>query len=193
VLVVVVVAGVEAGGEADRELVEVVLHGPLRLGGGRVHGAEVDGGRPHQQVGRGQGLGQPLALPGGQGRHQPPGELLGTVVEPVPEPQPLAGQPHGPPAAVGGVGGDRDQAVVLEPAQLPGQLPRVQPEAGAQVAHGAPGRTDLEDQAGRAERQPQPQERLVERTDPLGVGAVEPAQHLGVGHSLTLVRERLGR
>ena len=63
-------AGVEPGGEAPVELGEVVRHRGSRPPGRPGRRAEVDGRGPDQQVGGGQRLGEPLALPLGQRRDQ---------------------------------------------------------------------------------------------------------------------------
>ena len=142
-----------------------------------------------EQVGGAERLGQPGPLALGQRRDQARGERLGPVVQLVPCALARPCQRGHPAAPVGRVGVDVDEPVVAQAAEHPGEVAGVEVEAVAQVADGGAGETDLEEQAGDVERPARSQERLVERSDALGVGPVEAAEHGGLVHCLTLVRQ----
>ena len=182
---------VEAAGEAGVQLGEVLTHRGPRRRRPRVDVEQLDGRRADQEVGGRERLGQASPLTCGQRLDQPARQLLRAVVEPATQGAALPGQPHDPTAPVLEVRPDVDQPALLQRPQLPGQVTGVQAQPGPEVERGRAvrRRTDLEHQPSQAERQPEPEERLVERADPLGVGPVEPPDDLGRGHSLTLVRE----
>ncbi len=137
------VAGVEAGREAAVELGEVVADRLDRHRVGRVDGAQVDGGRPDEQVGRRERLGQPVALAFGQRVDERAGEVLRAVVQLAPRRTPSGGERDQPAAPVVRVRPHVDQPVVGEPAQQPGEVAGVEVEPLAQVADGRapPGRS----------------------------------------------------
>ena len=90
-----------------------------------------DGRRPDQQVGGRQRLGQPLALPVGQRRDDPRGQLLGPVVEARCQARPPARRSASRRAGAGRRGrGVRRPALVLQPAQQPGQVAASRGPAG---------------------------------------------------------------
>jgi hypothetical protein len=186
-------AGIEPAREAGVELGEVLAG---RLDGRRVGGldlAQAHGGRSDQQVGGGQRLGEPGALPVGEWRHELASQGLGALVERAPRLPSLAGQSHDAAAPVDRVGGDRHQSVVLQPSQEAGEVSRVEVEPLAQLAHVRALDAHLEEEARDRERPAEAEEGLVQDADALGPGAVEAAEDDGTGvssHSLTLVRDQ---
>ena len=184
-------ARIEAAVEPAAQFVEVGLHagagGRIR---GRAHG-DLDRRRHQEPLHLGHRADQPGPLGPAEPGQDRAGRPVRTPVELGPLGPARGGEPgraHPPvrPAAVHG-----DQPVRLQRAEQPAQVTRVQVQPGPQRPDIRAVRADLPQQPRLPERAVPGQELVIERTDPLGDGPVEPpdlADHGGI-HSLTLVRE----
>ena len=182
---------VESAVEPVRQLGEV---GPQAEPGVRmpgIAGADLHR-RGHQQpLDLGHRRDEPGALPRAQRAEDGRGQVVGAPVQHRALGQPAAGQARGADPPVGPALFHRDEPVVLQRAQQPAQVARVQVEPRPQQPDVAALGADLPQQPGLPERAVAGQVRIVERSDPLRHGPVEPAyltDHVRM-HSLTLVRE----
>jgi hypothetical protein len=179
--------GVEPAVELREIRTEAVPGGRI----GRIGDRDLDRAGPEQPLDLGHRSRQAIPLRWRERREQRGGHLVAAPVEGRPLGDALGGEPGQPHAPVERVGLDRDQGVGLERAQQPAEIARVEAEVGAQRAYVPPLRPDLPEHARGAERPPASEELVLEGTDPLRDGAVEPAhlRHHRRVHSLTLVRE----
>jgi hypothetical protein len=158
------------------------------LGGSRPgivdgHLAELDRCGAHQQVGGLQGVVEPVPLARGQGRQEFTRLLVRAGLHLLPDLAPGVGEAGDAASAVGGIGGGGAEPLALEPAQGPGQLPRVQAEHLSQGGHGdGVDGPDLVEQPGDRERPSHTEEGVLQDAHTLGVDAVEVPEHRQIVH-----------
>ena len=148
----------------------------VAAGDRRIDDLGFDRRRPQQSLGRRQRRGEVGPPARRQGGEEPTGGVLGASIEALPFPPPGLGEHGAALAAVGRVSDDADEALLLELAQQPAEVARVQPEASPQLADAGSAAADLEQQTRRPERSTGVEVRLLEHSDALGEGPVEPAQ-----------------
>lgn len=131
-------AGVEALGEPLVDVGGVGVEAGAGVGGGAVDGPDGDRREPQQPVRRVEGRGQ-LRAPGcGEAAEQALGQTVGPPVLLLDLGPPGGGEVGDPQSAVAAMHTHPDQALSLQGAHHPAQVPGVQAEPGPEFAQGSP-------------------------------------------------------
>ena len=182
---------IEACRKPGVELVDIGTEAVLRLWIAGIGDRDLDHPSCHETLDLGHRCDKPGALVRAQCCQQRGSQSLAPLLENGSLGASARGQPRGPDAPVRGIRAYGDHARGFERAQEPAHVSGVEPELCPERSHVAIPVTDLPEDARLAEGAIPGQEAIVERPDPLGDDAVEPAHliDLGLIHPVTLVRE----